>query len=167
VHKAPRWPDWFQPPPTREILEASVPSSLGVPGISTPAPSHHALILAAHGWRHEPLWTLRDLIDVAAVSAYADQRDLGETAAAWGISRLWRTTERAIDALFYGGRETIPLTTWSRHLGAVRDRTAFEKQVAQLFGNYWGMHRMSRRCWRSTYFASESSRLPANPGGSE
>jgi len=82
---------------------------------------------------------LRDLIDVAAVSAYADQRDLGETAAAWGISRLWRTTERAIDALFYGGRETFPLRTWSRHLRSVRDRTSFEKHVTQVLGSYWGM----------------------------
>lgn len=139
VHESPRWPSMFRPPSTREILEASGPSSLGVDGISAPAPLHHALIIAAHAWHHEPLWTLRDLIDIAAISAAVDKRDLRGTAAAWGIGRLWRTTERAIEGLFYGGRDTLPLRTWARHLGLVRDRTRFEKQVAQLAAGYWGM----------------------------
>jgi len=139
VHKSLRWPVDLRPPPTQEILDASVPSALGVAGISTPAPVHHALILAAHAWRHEPLWTLRDLIDIAAVAAHADERDLHRTANGWGIGRLWRTTGRAIDGLFFGGRQTVPLRTWARHLRLVRDRTGLEKDAARLLEGYWGM----------------------------
>ncbi len=138
MHKSPRWPGRLRPP-TQEIFEASVPSALGVAGISTPTPLHHALIIAVHAWHHEPLWTLRDLIDIAAISALVDEQDLDRTAAAWEIGRLWRTTQRAIDALFYGGRDTFPLGTWARHLRSVRDRTGIEKHVAQLSDGFWGM----------------------------
>ena len=71
VHKAPKWPAGLRMPPTstREVLDASVHSGLGVAGIFAPAVHHHALILAAHAWSHEPLWRLRDLIDIAVVSA--------------------------------------------------------------------------------------------------
>ena len=139
LHKSPRWPGRLRPPSTQEIVDASVPSALGVDGISAPAPPHHALIIAAHAWHHEPLWTLRDLIDIAAVSASVDRRELDRTAAAWGMSRLWRTTERAIEGLFYGGRPSFPLRTWARHLGSVRDRTGLEKHAAQLLDGFWGM----------------------------
>lgn len=76
-------------------------------------------MIAAHTWHHEPLRTLRDLIDIAAISARVDKRELDRTAAAWGLGRLWRTTDRAIEALFYSGRKTFPLRTWSRHLVSV------------------------------------------------
>jgi Uncharacterised nucleotidyltransferase len=143
VHKTAHWPWGLRRPPslTREVLEAAVPSTLGVAGISTPAPHHHALLLAAHAWAHEPLWTLQDLIDVAVVSAYADDRDLKRTAAAWEMSRLWQTTRQTIEAVFYDGRTTIPLRTWARHLGHVRERTALEGTVTQLAQGYWGTSR--------------------------
>jgi len=124
---------------TQEILDGAGPTALGVDGVSTPAPAHHALILAAHAWRHEPLWTLRDLIDIAAVAGQAGERDLDRVANGWGIARLWRTTNRAIDGLFFGGRRTAPLRTWARHLHLVRDRTGLEKDAARLLEGYWGM----------------------------
>ena len=141
VHKAPHWPMGLRTPPTaaREILEASVPSALGVDGISAPAPHHNALILAAHGWSHEPLWTLQDLIDISVFSEQADERDLERTAAAWEMGRLWRTTRQTINGLFYGGRTTFPLRTWARHLDQVRDRSGFERRVTSLIQSYWGM----------------------------
>ena len=141
VHKAPHWPLGLRMSPTapREILDASIPSALGVDGISTPAPHHHALILAVHGWAHEPLWTLQDLVDIAVVSAQADERDVERTAAAWEIGRLWRTTQQTIEALFYGGRKTLPVRTWARHLEQVRDRTNLERHVTHLVQGYWGM----------------------------
>lgn len=141
IHKTAHWPYGLRTPPrsTHEILEAAVPSILGVDGISTPAPHHHALLLAAHGWAHQPLWTLQDLIDVAVVSAHADDRDLERTAAAWELGRLWRTTRETIEAVFYDGRTTIPLRTWARHLGQARERTALEGTVTKLVQGYWGM----------------------------
>jgi hypothetical protein len=141
VHKAPHWPVGLRTPPNaaREILEASVPSALGVEGISTPAPHHNALILAAHAWSHEPLWTLQDLIDIAVVSAQADELDVERTAADWGLGRLWRTTRHTIDALFYGGRKTFPLRTWARHLEEMRDRSHIERRLTSFVHGYWGM----------------------------
>jgi Uncharacterised nucleotidyltransferase len=141
VHKSAHWPWGLRKPPslTREVLEAAVPSTLGVAGISTPAPHHHALLVAAHAWAHEPLWTLQDLIDIAVVSADADDQDLKRTAAAWEIGRLWQTTRETIDAVFYEGRPTIPLRTWARHLEQVRERTALEGTVTTLVQGYWGM----------------------------
>ena len=74
IHTKPIVPDGVRSPPLAEIVEASVPSALGVEGISAPHPVHHALMLAAHAWDdHEPLATLRDLIDVAAISWDADR----------------------------------------------------------------------------------------------
>jgi hypothetical protein len=141
VHKAPKWPFGLRRPPTstREVLDASVHSGLGVAGISAPAPHHHALILAAHAWSHEPLWRLRDLIDIAVVSARADERDMERTAAAWEIGRLWRSTQQAIEAVFYNGHTTLPIRTWARHLEHVRERSAFERRVTSLVHGYWGM----------------------------
>jgi len=86
-----------------ELFDAAAPSTLDVGGVSAPIPLHHTLILASHAWGHEPLHTLRDLIDVALVATQVDPAELERTAAARGIPRLWRTTRHAIDALFYGG----------------------------------------------------------------
>jgi hypothetical protein len=55
------------------------------------------------------------------------------------MHRLWRTTQRATDALFYGGRKTFPLRTWARHLELVRDRTGFEGHLTRLLSGYWAM----------------------------
>jgi len=137
IHGSPNWPRRVRRPPLAEILEASVPSTLGIAEVTAPAPLHHTLILVCHAWSHEPLWTLRDLVDIAAVSAHVDDRELERLAKTWGISRIWRTTRRTIDALFVDGKETVPLRVWARHLEAVRDRTGFEKHVARLLQGYW------------------------------
>ena len=139
VHAAPNSPDDMRPPPLSEILDDAMPSTTGVAGVSTPSPAHHALILTAHAWNDEPLWTLRDLIDVAATAAQADARELERTAEAWGMNRIWRTTSRTIEALFYGGRESIPMRLWARHLPAVRPRTLLERHLVRLLHGYWGM----------------------------
>jgi hypothetical protein len=138
VHKAPRWPVGLRPP-MQEIFEAAVPAALGVEGISAPTPTHHALLLATHAWDHEPLWTLRDLIDIAAMSAQADERELNRLAEAWGLDRLWRATQRAIEAVFFGGRNTFPLRVWARHLQPVRDRYGYENKLLLLLHAYSAM----------------------------
>jgi hypothetical protein len=85
-----------------------------------------------------PLHTLRDLLDVAAVSAEESPRELDRLAAAWGLGRVWQTTQRAIDALFFGGRETLALRLWARHLAAVRERTVFERHLQAALHPFWG-----------------------------
>ena len=139
VHTLPNWPVRVPPPPLDEIFEAAVPSALEIDGLSTPDPLHQALVLAAHAWRHEPLHTLRDLVDVAAASAGRDAGELDRAAAAWGIDRIWRTTRRATEALFFDRPPPVPLRVWARHLGAVRERTVLESHLQRWLGPFWGL----------------------------
>ncbi|HEX6699160.1 MAG TPA: nucleotidyltransferase family protein [Gaiellaceae bacterium] len=135
LHTAPLWPG--TPPPLGEILERSGPSGVGVDGISAPDPVHHALILAAHAWSHDPLRTLRDLVDVAAVSLACSEAELAETADDWGIPKIWLTTRAAIRALFESGPTTTPLRVWARHLGSVRERTVLDSQLMRWLHVFW------------------------------
>jgi len=137
LHTAPLWPPGRHPPPLQEILDRSVVAGVGVEGISTPDRVHHALILAAHAWSHDPLQTLRDLVDIAAVSAGCSEAELAQTAEAWGIPKIWRTTRAAIGALLEGGSTTLPLRTWARHLRPVRERTVLDNHLMRWFHVFW------------------------------
>lgn len=129
VHRRPSWPKLLTPPRLDEILEGAVPAACGVEGIVAPDPRHHALILAAHGWKENPLGTMRDLIDVAAVSAGASEQDLERLAAAWGLDRVWRATRSTTEALLEGSPLSLPARLWARHLESVRERTVLEDQL--------------------------------------
>ncbi len=137
VHSRPNWPTAAEPPEIDELLEAAQPSALGVDGVSAPDTLHHALLVAAHAWRDEPLQTLRDLIDVAALATSLDERELDRMAGAFDLNRIWRTTRRAADALFYDGKPTVPLRLWARHLRTVRERTVFESHLERWLHAYW------------------------------
>ena len=137
VHASPNWPQGIPAPPVAEILEAAVPSVVGIDGLSAPSKLHHALLLAAHSWAHEPLQTLRDLIDVTVLAAGEDPADLHRAAASWGLGRVWDTTRRAIDALFFDGRPSTALRIWGRHLPAVRERTVFESHLQAALHPFW------------------------------
>jgi len=131
IHSTPSWLPSMRPPRVEEILEAAVPSTIGVEGVDVPIPLHHTLILVSHAWEAEPLRTLRDLVDIAAVAGSVDRAELDRTAAAWGIGRVWRTTSRAIDHLFYEGPRSVPLRSWARHLADVRERSVFEHHLSR------------------------------------
>jgi hypothetical protein len=137
IHLRPMLPHGVPPPPVDEIVEAAVPSTLGIEGISAPDPVHHALMLAAHAWVHEPLHTLRDLIDVAAVAELADDEELGRTARSWGIERIWRTNQRAADALFGAAPTTPALRIFGRHLEGVRERTVLDNHLQRWLHSFW------------------------------
>jgi hypothetical protein len=137
VHSRTHSPRGVPGPPRQVLVDAAVPSGTGIDGVSALHPVHHALVLATHAWVHEPLDTLRDLVDVAAAAQRLDATELDRTAQAWGIERLWRTTRRAIDGLFYGEPPTLPLRTWARHLPAVREKTVLENHLARWLHPYW------------------------------
>jgi hypothetical protein len=138
VHVSPNWPRNMGGPPVAEILEAAVPSVVGVEGISAPRKLHHALLLAAHAWSHEPLQTLRELLDVAVLAADESLVELQSVAAAWGLGRVWHTTRRAIDSLFYGAPPPAALRIWARHLRDVRERTVIESHLQAVLHPFWG-----------------------------
>lgn len=138
VHAAPNWPPGIDAPAVAEVLEAAVPSVVGVEGVSAPSRLHHALLLAAHAWAHEPLKTLRDLVDVGAFAGAESSAELDRLATAWRLGRIWRTTRRAIDALFFEGPPSSALALWARHLPAVRERTVFESHLQAALHPFWG-----------------------------
>jgi hypothetical protein len=129
VHKRPSWPKRIAPPAFEELLEAAAPASCAVEGVLAPAPVHHAMILAAHGWKENPLGTLRDLVDVAAASAEIPERELERAADAWGLDRVWRATRRTTEALLEGRSLPLPMRVWARHLESVRERTILETHL--------------------------------------
>jgi len=137
VHSRTHSPAGVAGAPIRTLLDAAVPSRSGIDGISALHPIHHTLVLATHAWVHEPLASLRDVVDVAAAAEGLDREELARTARAWGIERLWRTTEDAIDSLFYGRHPTAPLRSWARHVPAVRERTVLENHLARWLHSYW------------------------------
>jgi hypothetical protein len=134
VHGRPNWPPWLAAPTAEALLEGAVPSATGVEGLLAPSPERHVLVLAAHAWTHGPLTRLRDLLDVAVMTAQADRDELERLAEAWGMARLWQTTDAIAAALFLGGPQPRPLRTWARNLSAVRERTVVEQHVARWVG---------------------------------
>jgi hypothetical protein len=137
LHTTPLWPAATKPPQVDEILDRSVAAGVGVSGVLAPDPVQHALILAAHAWSHDPLRTLRDLVDIAAVSADCSEAELEEAAEAWGIPRIWGTTRAAIRALFERGPTTVALRLWARHLRSVRERTVLDNHLMRWLHVFW------------------------------
>ena len=84
VHSRPKWLEGSSPPRIEELFEAAVPTSSGVPGLLAPCPAHHAILVAAHAWAHQPLGRLRDLVDVGALAAEADPWELDDQAQEMG-----------------------------------------------------------------------------------
>jgi hypothetical protein len=137
LHHEPKWPDLLAPSPAGEFLDAAVPSSSQVEGISTLPAAHHALVLAAHSWAHLPLRRIKELLDVAAVTEQAERGEINALARRFGISRVWRTTIGAVDSLFYGGPRTSAQAIWARHLLNARERTVFESHVQKWSSPFW------------------------------
>ncbi len=111
-------------------------STTTIDGFLALPPEHHALLLAAHSWAHEPLRILRDLIDIAAVAAAADQEELSRIAGDWGISRLWKATSAAADGVLRGGRRPLSVRVWARNLSLVRERTVLENHLERWLSDF-------------------------------
>ena len=139
LHRWPNWPRWLTPPATRELLAAAVPSELD-PTVSALPPEHHALVLAAHLWVHEPLGRIRDLLDVMLVARTADPGRVARLAGRWGLARLWRTTVATADALFgVPERHTLAQRTWAANLAGVRERTVLETHLERWTSCFWAL----------------------------
>lgn len=139
IHSQPKWLEQRRPPSTAELFASAVPSTTGVEGVFAPDPVHHALLVAAHSWAHEPLRRLRDLVDVAAMIQGLDRVEVGRVARAWQVGRLWETTTATLDALFFGERVPWALRVWARNLLKVRERTVLENHLERVLSNYWAL----------------------------
>ncbi|HEX4521712.1 MAG TPA: nucleotidyltransferase family protein [Gaiellaceae bacterium] len=158
VHSRLNWPKELPALGSSALFESGVPAAAA--GFTAPDALHHTLILAVHGWQHHPLRVLRDLVDVAAMSVTLDQTELRSQASRLGISRLWGTTERAADALFYGGARSLSLRTWARSLEQVRQRSMLEIDLEAMISGFWWM---KPRVAAATAFSLAHRRLLARP----
>lgn len=129
VHREPKWPRGRPPPTVAELFEAAVPSVCGVDGVAAPAPEHHALLLAAHGWEHEPLRRVRDVLDVALAKDGLNDAEIRLLARRWQIQGIWDVTCATADALFLGFRRSWPMRTWARHLADAGEQTVLEHHL--------------------------------------
>lgn len=137
VHKRVKWPKGLEPPRTAEILEAAVPSSLGIDGLLVPDPLHHAVLLASHAWGEVAMRHLRELLDVAVFVADDDRDELARVAGRWGFGRGWNTTVAVGDWLLRGGPEPLAVRVWARYLRSLRDPNVLEMHVQEWLAPFW------------------------------
>ena len=138
VHSRPGWLSWMTPPSVDHLFAAAVPAAVGVDDVLALSPTYHALLLAAHCWRHHPLRRLLDLIDIAAMTEGVDPAELSALAHAWRMGRVWRTTMSASEAVLFGApRRSFAVRTWARHLASVRERTVMEKHLVSWLRAGW------------------------------
>lgn len=137
IHKAPKWPDFLEPPDFSELLAVAVESRSGVAGIQALPDAHHAVVVAAHAWTHGPLNHINQLLDVAVLAERVDRGEMRRIARRWGIEGIWQTTISCADNLF--GHDPPPLAqrTWARHLQALRERTVAETHLERYLSPFW------------------------------
>lgn len=129
IHSEPKWPYLLRPPATAELFEAAVPSRCGVADVLAPAHEHHALLLAAHGWEHEPLRHVRDVLDVAVAKEGLDANEIARLSCNWRVKEIWEINCATADALFRGAPRPRAMRIWARHLAAARERTVLENHL--------------------------------------
>jgi hypothetical protein len=139
IHDRPKWPSGLPLPSRAELLASAIPGSTGVPGMLTLAPEFHAMVIAAHSWAHRPLAWIGHLVDLAAMTAGLDRRELDRTAAELGMLRLWRTSIGAADALFEEAPTPLALRLWARNLRQVREQTVFGSHLIRWLPPWWAL----------------------------
>jgi hypothetical protein len=133
VHSRPKWIESAPPPPAEELLAAAVRLPSGLYALP---PAHHAVLLAAHSWAHEPLRRLRDLLDVLLLAEEAGRDETARLARSWGVERLWRATIGAADAVLLDGPTTWPLRLWAQNLRDARERTVLENHLQRWLSDF-------------------------------
>jgi len=137
LHRRPNWFPWLPPPPVEELFAAAIPSRLGVEGVSTLSPEHHALLVAVHGWRHGPLLSLGHLLDLALLAQECDFDELLRTAERWRVRRIWETSLLAARSVLLGEGSSLPLLVGGQHLRRVRERSIIGTHASVYFGTLW------------------------------
>lgn len=130
IHRRPKWPDHLLPPQSSDLFRFTEPARCDARFL-TFTPEAHVLIVAAHGWAHEPLRILRDIIDIAVLLPHCDLGELELLARAWGLERLWRTTHRTVQATLFNEPRPLSNIVWARHLKTLRERTVLEAHLEQ------------------------------------
>ena len=139
IHTHLNWPRHLQAPPNDELFEQAVPSSVPVDGLETAAPAHHTILTAAHCWKHLPLRSVRDLIDVAILAEQSDPDELERVARSWQMDRIWHTMAATSEWLFAGGRRPVATRLWAQSLRRPREATILERHVRRWVTPFWAL----------------------------
>jgi len=137
IHRRVKWPEGLPPPRNEELFEAAVPASIGVDGLLTPHPDHHAVLLVSHAWGEVPMRTLRELVDALAFIDEGDRDAARRVAERWGIGRGWQTTVEAAEWVVHGEREPAFVRIWARYLRDLREPTVIETHVQEWLAPFW------------------------------
>jgi hypothetical protein len=160
LHHAPKWIDGLQPPSAAELFRFAVPARGLAEGFDTLAPAAHVLVLAVHAWAHEPLGKLRDLVDVALLTAEADLEEINSLAQRWGVYEVWRTTHSVAESLFAEAPRPLALRLWARHLEEARGRTVAESHLQGWVSPFWALPTATALRRTSQHIASELRPVP-------
>lgn len=138
LHRRPNWPTWGSPPPIDELFEAAQPSAVDVDGALAPSIEHHALLVLAHSWWHQPFERLSQLIDFAVLLGLCDAAVLRITARRWQLEKLLDVAMRTVDSVLLGrGEDPLVIRCCAphlRHLGRVSPaRQQVNRYTASLF----------------------------------
>jgi hypothetical protein len=132
LHSRPKTPEWVPELSAAMVFSRATASRTSIAGLLAPDPAAHALLLAAHGWAHDPLRRLGDVIDIAAVLRHADRSTTSVLAREWGLDQLWNATVAVTDGVITERALPRRLSPWTRHLLHVRDRRVVEHQLSLL-----------------------------------
>ena len=136
LHHALPWLPGMHPPAAATYFSRAIPSRTGIAGIETLPEVDHALLVAAHAWKHAPLNRLGDLLDVTAMADGQDGARLRARARQIGLGPVWDTTQGTIEELLsHAGEGGVRLPLWARHLYPPRQRSVFEAHLARWVGS--------------------------------
>ena len=137
IHKHAKWPEYLRPPANEELFEAAVPSVVGIDGLLTPHPDHHAVLLVSHAWGEVPMRRLRQLVDLFAFVDDGNRPELRRLAARWAIERGWSSTVAIGDWLLRENPEPRLVGVWARYLRELREPTVLEMHVQEWLSPFW------------------------------
>lgn len=132
-------PVGLRPPPTADLFASAVPARFAGDVVEALGPAEHALVVAAHAWKHGALANIGQLLDVALLAGETDPATLRALARRWGWRRLWRATEATLEALFDDGGAPVAQRLCGPHLVAARERTLLERHIADVAGPVFGL----------------------------
>jgi hypothetical protein len=138
LHRRPNWPTWGVPPALDELFEAAQRSVTDVDGALAPSTEHHALLVLAHSWWHQPFERLSQLIDFALLLGLSDAAVLRSTARRWKVEKLLDLAIRTVDSVLLSRGEDPLVIRWCaphlRRLGSVSPaRQQINRYAASLF----------------------------------
>jgi hypothetical protein len=139
IHSRLGWPRHFEPPPREELFDQAIPSRLPVEGLETAGHAHHAVLTAAHAWKHMPLRSVSDLIDITLLAQESNPDEIDRAARRWQVDRIWRTSEATASWVLRGSRRPLVTRLWAQSLRDPRNPTRLERHVRRWVAPFWAL----------------------------